>query len=248
MSNFANGMISYLENLKHQEPELPVGISTYNPYADQNVRRCVSSFYRKFFNDEASRQVLFGINPFRWGAGLTGIPFTDARRLKEKCGIDFKKPASQENAVGFIYEVVDQLGGPELFYQKFYFNWLCPLGLLEEKVKDHKGYSYYEKASLYQSVKALIADNIAHLLDIGTDRENCFVIGRGKNERYLRKINGEHGFFRNIISLEHPGYITRYHAAERDRYLKQYVEQIRGAEIIGPPDKVVGSGNSYHTG
>jgi hypothetical protein len=226
MSNFAEGMINYFEGLKERVPELPAGIATYNPYTDANAHRCVLAFYRKYFNDHQSRHALFGINPFRWGAALTGVPFTDARRLKEKCGIDLKKPASQENAVGFIYEVIDEMGGPEVFYKNFCFNWLCPLGLLDTKVEGHKGYSYYEKASLYKAVKGLIGDNIAHLLDLGINRENCFVIGRGKNEQYLGKVNKEHGYFKNIIPLEHPGYITRYHAAERNNYLQNYVGQI----------------------
>ena len=220
-------MINYLGKLEHHTPRFPEGITSYNPYIDQNAWRCVSEFFRKFFDDNHARYVLFGINPFKWGAGLTGVPFTDARRLKEKCGIEFNDPASQENAAGFIYEVIDRIGGPEVFYKQFYFNWLCPLGLLDSKVKGHKGYSYYERANLYHGVKELIANNIAHLLDLGTNRENCIVIGRGKNEQYLRKINDERGFFKNIIPLEHPGYITRYHAGERDRYLKQYVGQIR---------------------
>jgi hypothetical protein len=226
----ANGLIKFLENLASGIPKLPEGIGAYDPYlSGTESHRCASRFYQKYFNDQVSRHVLFGINPFRWGAGLTGIPFTDARRLSEKCGIDYNQPASHENASAFIYEVISEFGGPSAFYRGYLFNWVCPIGLLDKKIPGHKGYSYYQNAALYKSVRELMAENIRHLINLGIARDYCFCVGLGKNEQYLRKLNDEHEFFSAIIPLEHPGFITRYHAGERNKYLAHYVKQIKGA-------------------
>jgi hypothetical protein len=41
-----------------------------------------SSFYQKYYADNKKRSLIIGINPGRFGAGVTGIPFTDPIRLK----------------------------------------------------------------------------------------------------------------------------------------------------------------------
>jgi len=48
------------------------------------VRKLIREFYTKFYSDCKPRQLVLGINPGRFGAGATGIPFTDTRRLNEK--------------------------------------------------------------------------------------------------------------------------------------------------------------------
>jgi hypothetical protein len=231
MTSFGKGILNFLDTLNSRVRELTEGISVYNPYAESaEAHRCVVEFYDKFFNDQFRRNVFFGTNPFRWGAGLTGVPFTDARRLAEKCGINFNSPSSQENASAFIYDVVNEFGGPAKFYRQYYFNWLCPIGFLNVKMPHNNGFPYYQEAALYNAIKALIVKNIQHLLEIGTKRDYCFCIGLGKNEYYLRKINDQYGFFSKIVALEHPGYITRYHSSERGKYLNHYIKQISDAE------------------
>src|ERR1700722_9301116 len=60
---------------------LPAGISIMNPYQEPATWTVVKQFYTKFYGDEAPRSYIFGINPGRHGAGVTGIPFTDPIRL-----------------------------------------------------------------------------------------------------------------------------------------------------------------------
>ncbi len=46
----------------------------------------MQKFYYKYYNDSNKRKFIIGINPSRHGAGVTGVPFTDTKRLDNVCG------------------------------------------------------------------------------------------------------------------------------------------------------------------
>jgi len=224
---FAQKLISQLHTIHHSRSTLPEGWHFMNPYKDfEQAKEISAQFYNTYLNDNKKRSVLFGINPFKWGAGLTGIPFTDAKRMKENCGIDYKGKASSEQSAAFIYDVIDAYGGPGKFYRAFYFNWLCPLGFLHERKDNKNGYAYYESRELFKSVKELIVRNIASQIQIGAKRDTCFVVGTGKNESCLHEINDQHQFFKKIIALEHPGFISRYGRTEIPAFRKKYLHAL----------------------
>ncbi len=57
-----------------------------NPFKENPDALAISSaFYKKYYDDHRMRRLILGINPGRFGAGVTGIPFTDTKRLTEKC-------------------------------------------------------------------------------------------------------------------------------------------------------------------
>src|SRR5687767_12625510 len=60
--------------LKHK---LPPGVEVMNPYKERTVRECFRAFLRLHFDDTRKRVLIFGINPSRFGAGITGVAFTD---------------------------------------------------------------------------------------------------------------------------------------------------------------------------
>ena len=125
---FSDKVIKFLLELDFNG-QLPEGISIMNPYRDsREVMQVVSQFYNKFYNDSASRNLILGINPGRFGAGVTGIPFTDSKRLAEKCGLHIPGLNTFETSSVFIYEMIDAFGGPEKFYGKFFISAVCPLG------------------------------------------------------------------------------------------------------------------------
>jgi hypothetical protein len=224
---FAGKLIRQLQAIDPGKSTLPEGWHLINPYTDfEQAKEISAQFYGKYLNDNKSRFVLFGINPFKWGAGLTGVPFTDAKRMKENCGIEYKGKASSEQSAAFIYDVIDAYGGPDNFYRDFYFNWLCPLGFLHERKGNNNGYAYYESTELFKSVKELIVKNIASQIKTGAKRDTCFVIGTGKNEKCLHEINDEHHFFKKIIALEHPGYIARYGRTKIPAFRKKYLHAL----------------------
>ena len=62
--------------------------------------------------------MILGINPGRHGSGVTGIAFTDTKRLNNDCGISFDEYVTHETSSVFVYEMIKAFGGPEKFYQK----------------------------------------------------------------------------------------------------------------------------------
>ncbi len=84
---FADRVIEFNQSLDFKG-ELPEGISIMNPFRGSDAILSVSSaFYKKFYNDPNPRHLILGINPGRFGGGVTGIPFTDTKRLTNECGI-----------------------------------------------------------------------------------------------------------------------------------------------------------------
>lgn len=91
-----------------------------NPFKeDKNVIKLSSLFYERYYSDKNIRYLILGINPGRFGAGITGIPFTNPKKLIEKCGIQFKGKIKYEPLSDFIYEVIDKFSGAEKFMLNF---------------------------------------------------------------------------------------------------------------------------------
>src|SRR6185312_8848582 len=149
-------------------------------------------FYRKYYNDHNKRHIILGINPGRFGGGVTGIPFTDPKRLKAICNIDYEGKETHEPSSVFIYEMIDAFGGPEKFYGHFYINSICPLGFTA-KGKNGKeiNHNYYDSKELTAAVYDFIIENIQKQIGLGSDTDTCFCFGNGRNEKFLRKLNAE---------------------------------------------------------
>jgi len=86
MDNFSDQVLKYYKDLSPKW-KLPQGIELIYPFSNEGVWDMMSQFYNRFYGDEEERCSLFGINPGRLGAGMTGVPFTDPIRLEEVCGI-----------------------------------------------------------------------------------------------------------------------------------------------------------------
>ena len=203
---------------------LPAGISYLYPYDEPETRRCMREFFMKYFSDTRMRTLLLGINPGRFGAGITGVPFTDPIRLDEICGVENTFKKRQELSSLFVYDFIGALGGPEVFYSKFYITSICPLGFL----KEGKNYNYYDDRALQKTVMPLILKNIRAHLDSGANREIAFSMGRGKNFKVLQQINQEHGFFGQVIPLPHPRWVMQYRLKRKQEFVQEYVSQLQG--------------------
>ena len=79
--SFANKVIKYFLDL-NSSLRLPASVSLVNPYKNSDVKKIINVFYKKFFNDNNERVFILGINPGRFGGGLTGISFTDPVALE----------------------------------------------------------------------------------------------------------------------------------------------------------------------
>src|SRR5215210_2937741 len=129
----SNKILNFLFNLQFPF-DLSGGVEVMNPFSDEETARIVRNFYNKYYNDNNPRYCIIGINPGRFGGGVTGIPFTDPIRLENECGIknDFRKLAELSSI--FVYEVVKAYGGAEKFYHDFLITALSPLGFTKNGV------------------------------------------------------------------------------------------------------------------
>jgi len=221
---FADRVLLFNRTLKYTGP-LPKGISVMNPFSSKTAATEISLlFYKKYYNDNNKRFFIAGINPGRFGAGVTGIPFTDTKRLKEKCGIEFHGLHTHEPSSVFIYDMIEAYGGVEMFYSKFYINSICPLGFttLGKKGKEIN-YNYYDNPELYKSAYPFIVKTLKKQLKFGLNKNVCFCLGTGKNYKYFQKINQENMLFKRIIPLEHPRFIMQYKSLNRNMYIENYL-------------------------
>jgi len=228
MQTFAEKVIAQNRRLDFTG-QLPKGIRMMNPFKeDADALRISEIFYRRYYNDDNQRFIIWGINPGRFGAGFTGIPFTDTKRLRSELDIDFEGRLTHEPSSVFIYEMINQFGGVQEFYSNFYINSVCPLGFTT--VNDdgrEKNYNYYDSAELLASVSDYILENIESQISLNINTDICFCFGTGKNEKYLRTINERHRFFGKIISLEHPRFIMQYQSANKQFYIDKYISNFR---------------------
>lgn len=127
-TSFLEKLLEYIKGFEHQLPELPDGILPLLPYNQEEVLELAKQFYNKFYSNNNTRSLILGINPGRLGAGSTGIPFTDAKRLFEDCGIQNQLKSYEPSSV-FIYKMIEAYGGVELFYSDFLLVQHLQLGL-----------------------------------------------------------------------------------------------------------------------
>jgi hypothetical protein len=230
---FADKVTRFIKGLHYTGDPLPPGIRVMNPYREfEGAMSIADIFYHKYYNDHEQRSLILGINPGRFGAGVTGVPFTDPKRLVSECHIPYNGKATHEPSSVFIYEMIHAYGGVEAFYKKIYINSVCPLGFtIKDKEGKEKNYNYYDSKELISSVKDYIIDNIRKQIALGVRADVCFCFGTGKNENYLRKLNEEHHFFKKIIALEHPRFIMQYKAANKQFYIDKYITSFRNIDL-----------------
>jgi hypothetical protein len=228
MTTFADRIISFCNDLDFAG-SLPEGISVMNPFRnDPEVSSAVSRFYRKYYNDNKPRHLIIGINPGRFGAGSTGIPFTDTIRLEEKCGIIIKGLRTRETSSVFIYQMIDQYGGPDKFYRDFFITAVSPLGFTaRSKTGKEVNYNYYDSRELTGAVYVFIVESLKKQITFGIENDVCFCLGTGKNYNFLSKLNNEFSLFRRIVPLEHPRFIMQYRAGKKQNYIDLYISKLR---------------------
>lgn len=229
MNTFADKVIRFNKGLRFKGI-LPDGIRIMNPFReDKKVNAIAAAFYKKYYDDLTPRRIILGINPGRFGGGITGIPFTDPKRLVEKCGIAFHGQPAHEPSSVFIYEMIDAFGGPASFYKEIYINSICPLGFTSLKPGGREvNYNYYDSKELTAAVFDFINESIRKQLAFGIDTELAFCFGTGKNEKFLRELNEEKKYFNRILALEHPRFIMQYKSKQKAFYIDKYISAFKG--------------------
>jgi hypothetical protein len=220
-STWAEHLFSFYSRLAPPE-KLPGNIEWLYPQKDPEVMTIVAQFLHKFYNDANPRRLLLGINPGRFGAGVTGVNFTAPRQLAEQCGIAHAFKNQTELSAEFIYAMINAYGGTEKFYSTFFIGSVCPLGF----VQNGKNLNYYDDKELLKTVEPFIINSIETLLDFRVDREVCFSIGGEKNYKYLISLNKRFEWFENIVALPHPRFIMQYRRKKIEQFIQQYLQLI----------------------
>lgn len=226
MKTFADHAIRFHKNLS-----LHISVKTVevmNPYQEKGVMGKVDKFFHKFFDDSSQRTFIFGINPGRFGAGITGIAFTDPVNLQEKCGIENDWQKKHELSSVFIYDMIGAYGGPAEFYRHHFITAISPLGF----VKDGKNLNYYDQKNLKQDVKPFIESCIEKQLEFGAWRKRALCLGSGKNFDEIQLLNKEHKWFDEIVALDHPRFIMQYRRKSKDQYVKKYLKALKNCEAV----------------
>ncbi|WP_183559222.1 uracil-DNA glycosylase family protein [Mucilaginibacter sp. SP1R1] len=232
MSTFADRIIAFNKQLDFTGT-LPAGISIMNPFKENGPALSVSTqFYHKYYNDNHPRHLILGINPGRFGSGMTGVSFTDPKRMINECHIPYPGHLTHEPSSEYVYEMIHAFGGIQQFYEQFYIHSVCPLGFTITGANNKEvNYNYYDKPELQKAVYPFIIENLQKQIELGFETDICFCFGIGKNEAFLRKLNQEQKFFKEIIALEHPRYIMQYKAKTKQDYIAKYLRELSKAVV-----------------
>lgn len=219
---FGEKVVAFNKKLKFSG-NLPEGFEVMNPFFDNpETIKVMSKFYQKFYNDYHQRKLIIGINPSRRGAGVTGVPFTDIKRLETMCGIEMKTAHTHEISSVFLYDVIENFGGVEVFYKKFYINSPFPLAIIRKTLKGNLNANYYDDKDLFEAVKPFMIQSLKDHIDLGLDTSEVFILGK-KNATFIDKINSQEKFFEKMTVLEHPRYIQQYKSKEKQLYIDKYI-------------------------
>ena len=230
MAHLADGILRFNDDLVLKE-ELPKDIKVLNPFkGKEDILKLSYKFYKKYYSDPRPRKLILGINPGRLGAGSTGIPFTDTKRLAEVCGIPAPGLHTHEPSSVFVYEVISQYGGCEKFYADFYINSVCPLGFVKQNDKGNWiNYNYYDDLALFEAVRPFMISSLKKQLAMGIETSVCYVLGK-KNAKFLQRINEEEHFFDSLCVLDHPRYIMQYKMKMKEMYIDAYLAALNRNE------------------
>ena len=228
---WSDHILKFLFSVSLDGVRLPRGVRVMNPMREpgNEIRRVVESFYRKFYADDGRRRFIVGINPGRFGAGVTGIPFTDTKRL-QNLGIRLESAVTHEPSSVFVHETIAAFGGPARFFRAFYITALCPLGFVRRNAAGREvNYNYYDDEKLERAVTPFIVSSMKAQLAWRCETDVCFCLGSGKNFRFFEKLNEREKFFDRIIPLEHPRFIMQYRLKKKPEYVRKYVTAFREA-------------------
>lgn len=223
---FAEQVVDFNRNLKYSG-NLPDDFQVLNPYLDNpETMEVMQQFYQKFYNDSNKRKFLIGINPSRHGAGVTGVPFTDTKRLESVCGITMKSAYTHEVSSVFMYDMIAEYGGAEEFYRDIYINSTFPLAIVRKSKGSWINANYYDDKELFNDVKDFMIDSLKKHLSLHLDISEVFILGK-KNADFISKLNREAKLFDKMTVLEHPRYIQQYKSKEKELYINKYILEFK---------------------
>jgi hypothetical protein len=223
--SLSDKIIDFLFNLQFPV-ELPQGIEVMHPFTDEETKRVVKTFYGKYYNDDNPRYLIVGINPGRFGGGITGVPFTDPIRLEKECQIENTWQRKQELSSVYVYDMINAYGGAEAFYSKFFFTSVSPLGF----TRAGKNLNYYDDKVLAERIVPYAVDCLRKQIAWGMYTYVAFCFGEGTNYKFLSKLNNKYKLFEKIVPLAHPRFIMQYKLKAKELYIDKYLTAFTSIE------------------
>lgn len=224
---WADKILTYMGELGYPNLVLPDDIGVMNPYVDSDsIKAIAKQFYKKYYDDNSPRHLILGINPGRLGAGATGLPFTDTKRLEAFCDIKVKGLHTHEPSSVYVYDVIMAMGGPEVFYKDFYISSVFPLGFTKLNNGKEINYNYYDSKALEVAITPYALAHIRDQIAMGCVQDRVFCLGTGKNYKYLKSLNDQHSLFGEVVPLEHPRYIMQYKLKLKENYILAYMNAL----------------------
>ncbi len=202
---------------------LPPGIEVLRPYEDPEVIRVLRAMCRAYYTGDQQRIGVWGINPGRFGAGVTGLSFTDPWAVTHDLGITTSLTGRRELSAEFISGVICAYGGAAAFYRDVYLSALCPLGF----VRDCININFYDVADLSARIRPKVIEWMNTVFDAGVRRDVTILLGSGKLRDFMEKHVREQVGVAEVIYLDHPRYIMQYRRSQLDEYVRLYVDTVR---------------------
>ena len=220
----ADRLLQHVLSFSLKDVALPQGVGVLDPFNGANadeVRRIVTLFHRKYFSDDRERVLMLGINPGRFGAGLTGIAFTDPEDCKSVLGIDHTIPDQRPEASSrFFANVVKAAGGAEAFYARVYVSSVFPLGFTTVGTKGNEvNLNYYDRKDLMDLARPVAKQWLTDLQHAGCRKDVVICLGKGENARFLSSLH----VFDQVIALDHPRYIMQYKSKDLMIHTAKYI-------------------------
>lgn len=218
---FAKGVAAFLTSLR-LDIALPRGFQILDPYQHAEVRDVVRQFCARYYAGTQPRVPIWGINPGRFGGGVTGLSFTDPHALTELLGLNTAITGRRELSAEFVSMVIEAYGGPTAFYRDHYLSALSPLGF----EKGGKNINFYDDAGLAKKIAPQIRRWVQQQTELGLATDRAVVLGTGKLRDYMeRDVRGATSYT-TIEYLEHPRFIMQYRRKQVGEFVEKYVDTL----------------------
>jgi len=204
---------------------LPSGIEILQPYGNPEVRRVLHEMCVRYYSSSSRRIGVWGINPGRFGAGLTGLSFTDPWAVHHDLGITTTLSGRREMSAEFISMVIAAYGGPTSFYHDVYMSALSPLGF----IRDGVNINFYDDPALEKLMTPNIIRWMNDVFEHRVRRDVTILLGSGKLRTFMERSVREAAGVSEVVYLDHPRYIMQYRRRDVVRYVQLYVDTIRQA-------------------
>lgn len=169
----------------------------------------IEAFCKKYYTDSVPRVVICGINPGRYGACKTGIPFLDYQSLSKLItGIDRQ---DSERSADFFFQVIHQFGVAD-FFNSFYVTNVSSVGY-SSKGKNFNYNNLPDSALEVVERNFLVEMEIVqptHVIAVG------IVVQQTLHKRLSTRVDC-------TICLPHPSWIAAYRSRETNKWLDYYL-------------------------